>query len=196
MAMTRTKTKVVNLTRNELMQGTARRFLDIASDTGANCEWYYERLEVMTRMQLVTQFELIVMDGETAVGGVALRFDWDKHTALVQASGEFIDPDVINRYGATDSITDTLEAVRTYVTGLVDHFPKAYPSVWYSYNEAKVRELGRDRFDQILGRKPRCAEDEQETDARWAKISAAKAAKARRRVSTLGDLPETSIDTW
>lgn len=196
MAMAKTKTKVVNLTRVDMVQGTAKRFLDIASEAGANCDFYYERLEVMTRMHLVNHFELVAFSGKEAIGGVGLYFDWETHTALVQAKGEFIDPKVLNQYGTADSITDTLELVRNYVLGLMEHYPEPSVSVWYSFNEQRVRELGQDRFQQILGYAPRSAEQERETEALWAKIAAEKADKSKRRTSTIGDLPETSIKAW
>lgn len=195
MAQTRTKTRVVNLTRNELIQGTAKRFLDIASDHGAGCDFYYDRLDVIIRMELITDLELIVSSQGEAVGGVTLSFDWDKHTAMVEANGEFIDPDIVNQFGTTDSITDTLELVRAYVAGLAKHYSSPNVNVWYTPNKKRRRELGSDRYDQIFGVSPKTDEDDRETQAEWAKIAATKAEK-KRRVSTIGDLPETSIKAW
>ena len=198
MAKTRTKTKVVNFTRSELLQDTTKRFLDIASDYGGNCSFYYERLQEIIRNELITDFELVVSDGVDPLGGVALVLDWEKHTVMVRADGEFMPADIINEYGSTDSIIDTLELVRNYVSGLAGIKPKYVISirVWYTPNIQRMRELGEDRFAQLMNRLPSTPDEKQLAALRWAKVSATKADKSKKRVSDLGDLPEASIKAW
>lgn len=195
MAMVKTKTQVLNLTRNQVMQGVATRFLGIAEDHGKSCEWYSDRRDVMFRMELIEYYSLIVFKDDAPIAGVKLRFDWDRHTALVESEGEFIDPEKINQFGTTDSITDTIDAVRAYVSGLFTACGATRVEVWYGVRQDRIKELGGDRIDQLLdaGISP---ENKEKSSERWAKIMKAKVNKQTRRISTLGDLPETSFEAW
>lgn len=195
MTMVKTKTRVANITRNDLMQGVARRLLGIASDRGKNCEWYLERLEVMFKMELLDHLHLIIFKADKPIAGVKVRFDWGRHTALVEAEGEFIDPGKVGRFGTTENINDTIEAVRTYVDRLFDSCGASSVEVWYAACTERTKELGSERVDQLLDIQS-SVESKKNTSDRWAKIVKAKADKVAQRVSTLGDLPETSFNFW
>lgn len=196
MAMAKTRTQVHNLTRNDLMQGVAKRFLGIASDHGYNCGWYLDRLEVMFSMRLISKYELYVFKNDEPIAGVTLRFDWDRHIALVESQGELFDPDQINQYGTTDSITDTIEAIRKYVSGLFQSCGATRLEVWYSVSRDRAAELGDSRIAQLIDTQPRGKEQQDAIQKELAKINAAKSAKGKNRVSMLGDLPETSFEAW
>lgn len=195
MTMVKTKTQVRNLTRNQLMQGVARRLLAIAEDRGRGCDWHRERIDVMFRMELIDHYYLVVFKTEEPIAGVKLRFDWDRHTALVESMGEFVDPENINRFGTTDSIADTMEALRAYVDGLFEHCGATRVEVWYGIRPAQIKSLGSERVDQMLDARA-SVEGKKASSERWAKIMKAKANKGAKRVSTLGDLPETSFEAW
>ncbi|WP_299810416.1 hypothetical protein [uncultured Roseibium sp.] len=195
MTMVQTKARVWNLTRNQLLQGVARRFFEIAADHGKDCDWYLERIDVMLRMELIEFYYLVVFKADEPIAGAKLCFDWGRHTALVESMGEFFDPEKINQFGTTDSIADTMEAVRAYVDGLFEHCGATRVEVWYSVRDEQIKTLGSERVDQLLD-VSRSDEAKKKSSERWAKIMKAKADKGAKRVSTLGDLPEASFDIW
>lgn len=197
MARPKPRPKTVNVTRTQLMRDTAERFLDIGVENGANAAFYYERLEVMTSMQLVDSFELVVYDrAKEPIGGVTLIFDWDTHTAMVESNGEFVASDILNVYGTTDSISDTLAAVQRYVSGLRASEAGSCVSIWYTFNDARVRELGEERYNQLLDRQTPTASEDSDRIARWNKVTRARSTHSGQRQSTFGDLPEASIKAW
>ncbi|MGX1498586.1 hypothetical protein ACSSV1_003637 [Labrenzia sp. MBR-25] len=195
MAMVQTKTQVRNLTRNQLMQGVARRLLAIAEDHGRDCDWYLERIDVMFRMELIAHLYLIIFKGDEPIAGVKLHFDWDRHATLVESVGEFFDPEKINQFGTTDAIADTMQAVRAYVDGLFERCGATRVEAWYGIRHEQVKMLGSERVDQLLNIRT-SPEGKKRSSEDWAKIMKAKADKGAKRVSTLGDLPEASFDIW
>lgn len=191
----RTKTTVRNLTRNDLVRGTAERFLEMAEDKGGNCSFYRDRLEVMISMKLVEKFHLVVYQDEHPISGMALRFDWERHEALIEAEGEFFDPDKIDQYGTVGSVTETIEALRTYIDGLFHDGGATRIDIWYTVSRARKAELGEARVNELLGVKP-TPDGEKANQAEWSKICKARFERPARRSTTLGELPETSFDIW
>lgn len=62
--------------------------------------------------------------------------------------------------------------------------------------EDKWDELGETRISQLMDTGYKTEKEKQDRDRRLAKIHAARAAKGRNRISTLGDLSETSFEAW
>lgn len=192
-ATARTRTQVQNITRVQLMQNTAQSFIDVASDNGADTEFVDERLEVMLKMELITAIEMVISDGDEPVAGARMEFDWNRHAAIIKAEGEFIDPDLINGYESTDTISETIEVLRTYITRICEGCDKASVDFWYTLNPVKFSEFGRERFGQILGLalpEEKLAADK----SKWAKIKETKERNAKR--INLADLQETTINVW
>ena len=195
MALTKNRAKVENLTRNDVIRGIASRFLDIAMDQGYDTDFYEERLEVLCRMMLIESLHIVVHDAEKAIAGVTMHFDWDRHVVNIENKGEFIDADRINQFGTLDSATDTLDAIRTYISGLFERCGAQMVSVWYTLRRSRIAELGEERVDQMIG-VTRTDDDKAGVSRIWSGIMAAKSAKRRKRRTVLGGFDEASFEAW
>lgn len=195
MARTVARATTSNLTRNDLLQGTAQQFIDIASENGGYGAFYDGRLEVMITMKLITQLEIVILSQEEPIAGVALKFDWDRHTAEIESNGEFVDSDMINAYGSTDEIIDKLGAVRIYVSEVCAQEKNNQVRIYWTYNPEREKELGLDRIDQMIDH-PDGPKTRDQIKQEFAKVSEARSSKGTQRGTTFGDLSEASINAW
>lgn len=205
MAMTKTKTKaqVKTMTRVELMQDAAVRFLELADRNPDGMSYQLEKIEVLFGMKLIREIWLTIFAGRERVSGLRMKFDWDTNRALMEQHGEDFPEDKIDQYGTAASITDTMEILRKYIDELFEKCGATYIHCSCMVRHDRVRELGEDRYYEIMGYKkpgkpapkPTAAEVEaHRKDVR--EDEAARREKGTRRTIVLPDLPEVSIEAW
>ena len=154
-------------------------------------------------MKLIREIWLSIhADGER-ISGLRMKFDWDMNRAMFEKEGEDIAEDKTDQYGTLASITDTMEILRKYIDELFERCGATHISCMCHVRHERVRELGQDRYYEIMGykkpgapaRKPTEAEMEAYRKARAAD-QAARRAKGTKREFVLPELPEISIEAW
>jgi hypothetical protein len=205
MTMTKTKTQaqVKTMTRVELMQDAAERFLQLADRNPFGMRYQLEKMEVLFGMKLIREISLSIFADDERISGLRMKFDWDTNRAMMERQGEDFPEDKIDQYGTTAPITDTMVILRDYIDELFEKGGATYIACNAFVRPERVRELGQDRYYEIMGykkpgepvRKPTKEEIEAARKDRAAE-DAARKAKGTKRVIVLPDLPEVSIEAW
>ncbi|WP_420412411.1 hypothetical protein [Roseibium sp.] len=207
MATAKTKLKtsvgVGAMTRVELMQDSAERFIQLADRNPFGMRYQLEKLDVLFGMKLIREVWLSVYADDERIAGLRMKFDWNTNRAMLEKHGEDVSEDKIDQYGTLESTTDTMVVLRKYIDELFDRCGASHISCNCFVRPERVKELGEDRYYEIMGykkpgepaRKPTQAEIEKHRKDRAAE-EAARKAKGTKRVMILPELPEVSIEAW
>lgn len=203
MAVTAPRARTRTMTRVEAMQDAAERFIELADRNPSGMHYELKKLEVLFGMKLIREIWLTIYADSDRISGLRMKFDWDMNRAMFEKEGEDISEDKMDQYGTLSSITDTMEVLRKYIDELFEKCGATYIGCTCFVRPERVRELGQDRYYEIMGykkpgkpaRKPTQAEIEAARKDRAAD-EAARRKKGTKRVFVLPELPEVSIEAW
>jgi hypothetical protein len=203
MAMTKTKTsaQVRTMTRVEVMQDTAERFIQLADRNPNGVTYELNKIEVLFGMKLIDTIRIAIYAEGECISRMIMSFDWDTNRAIMEKDGEDVDPEKIDQYGTLSSITDTMEILRDYLDKLFNSCGATSLIVRSTVRQSRVNELGIDRYYEIMGYKKPGAPPPKPTPAQVeayrkerAHEEAAMKAKGTKRKIVLPELPEVSIE--
>nr|WP_321361394.1 hypothetical protein [uncultured Hyphomonas sp.] len=192
---TQVRTETRTMTRLQLTLDTAERFVELAKGHGLTSGvWWSRRLELMIRNEYVRWIKIALFKKGDPVGGVYLRFDWQKQRAICLSYGDDVDLSDIPDGDTFSSIQRSLDAIDRYVGRMMAEGDADDGEVWFQYDFDAIGKWGRSEIERVCDIQ-RTPEERERHRAEWERIEKAQASARRTSISP-SDLPETSFEAW